>query len=146
MAGTKLPVTLIHGLKIGETECKDVVLREASAGDVLDAQEAAERLMMVPNSDGGFEPMLVVSPSRVGVEVLRRQIVSIGDLSGPLDLKLMHRLHPEDLNRLLAKSEQLDGAAVAQTQEGATQRGRGDSDRPASNEVDVGDRDTHGVE
>ena len=146
MAGTKISVPLIHGLKIGEAVCKDVVLREATAGDVLEAQEAAEKLMMVPNAEGGFEPMLVVSPSRVGVEVLRRQIVSIGDVSGPLDLKLMHRLDPEDLNLLLAKSEQLDGAAVAQTQEGATQRGRGDSDRPASDQADVGDRDTNGME
>ncbi|NVF15012.1 phage tail assembly protein [Vreelandella maris] len=145
MAGTEINVPLIHGLKIGEAVCKDAKLREATAGDVLDAQEAAERLMMVPTQNG-IEPMLVVSPSRVGVEVLRRQIVSIGDVSGPLDLKLMHRLHPEDLNLLLAKSEQLDGAAVAQTQEGTTQRGRGDSDRPASDGADVGDRNTHGVE
>lgn len=146
MAGTKISVPLIHGLPIGEAFCKDVVLREATAGDVLEAQEAAEKLMMVPNAEGGFEPMLVVSPSRVGVEVLRRQIVSIGDVSGPLDLKLMHRLDPEDLNLLLAKSEQLDGAAVAQTQEGTKQRGRGDSDHPASDQANVGDRDAHGVE
>ncbi|MGP9666247.1 hypothetical protein ACT3TY_16710, partial [Halomonas sp. AOP22-C1-8] len=105
MAGTRIDVPLIHGLKIGEAVCKDAKLREATAGDVLEAQEAAERLMMVPTQNG-VEPMLVVSPSRVGVEVLRRQIVSIGDVSGPLDLKLMHRLHPEDLNLLLAKSEQ----------------------------------------
>lgn len=145
MTGTRITVPLIHGLKIGEIVCKDVVLREATAGDVLDAQEAAERLMMVPTQNG-VEPMLVVSPSRVGVEVLRRQIVSIGDVSGPLDLKLMHKLHPEDLNLLLAKSEQLDGAAVAQTQEGVAQRGRGDSDHPTSDRADVGDRDKNGME
>lgn len=146
MAGTKITVILAHGLKIGEVLSKEVVLREATAGDVLDAQAESERLMMVPNGAGGHEPMLVVSPSRVGVEVLRRQIVSIGDVSGPLDLKMLHRLDPEDLNLLLAKSEQLDGAAVGQTQDGATQRGRDDSDRSAPDAADVGDRDTHRVE
>ncbi|MCE8027545.1 hypothetical protein HOP54_02425 [Halomonas daqingensis] len=146
MAKTKITVALIHGLTIGETLHREVVLREATAGDVLDAQAESERLMMVPNHDGGFEPMLVVSPSRVGIEVLRRQIVSVGDISGPIELAVLKRLNPEDLNLLLAKSEQLDGAAVSQTQDGATQRGRDDSDRSAADKADVGDRDTHRVE
>ena len=146
MAGTRITVTLAHGLKIGDELHHQVVLREATAGDILDAQEEAERLMLVPNDDGGVEPMLIASPSRVGVEVLRRQIVSIGDVSGPLDLKLLRRLEPEDLNLLLAKSEQLDGAAVESVQEGAKTRGRDPSDRPATTTGDVGDRDAHGVE
>jgi|SRR5690554_7801206 len=146
MTTTRITVTLAYGLKVGEALHKDVVLREATAGDVLDAQAESERLMMVPSANDGFEPMLVVSPSRVGVEVLRRQIVSVGDLSGPLDLKMLRRLDPEDLNLLLAKSEQLDGAAVGQTQDGVTQRGRGDSDRQGVTEGNVGDRNAHRVE
>ncbi|MDW7745874.1 phage tail assembly protein [Halomonas sp.] len=128
-ATTRLTLTLIHGLRLGDETYKDVVLREATAGDVLDAQEAAERLVFSPAQDGGSEPVLVASPSRVGVEVLRRQIVSVGDISGPLELKLLHKLHPEDLNLLLARTEQLDGAAVAQAQSEAESRGRSDGDR-----------------
>ncbi|KGE77647.1 phage tail assembly protein [Halomonas salina] len=131
MAGTRVTVTLAAGLTLGEETHYQVVLREATAGDVLDAQEAAERLVYSPTSDGGVEPVLVASPSRVGVEVLRRQIVSVGDMSGPLDLKYLHRLTPEDLNLLLARSEQLDGAAVGQVRDGADQRGRDTGDRQA---------------
>lgn len=129
MAGAKTTVTLIHGLTIGGELYHQVVLREATAGDVLDAQEAAERLVYSPTGDGGVEPVLVASPSRVGVEVLRRQIASVGDISGPLELELLRRLDPEDLNLLLAKSDQLDGAAVDQVRDGASQRGRDDGDR-----------------
>lgn len=145
MAGTRLTVMLAHGLTVGDALLKEVVLREATAGDVLEAQEAAERLVFAPTANGA-EPVLVPSPSRVGVEVLRRQIVSIGDVSGPLELKLLHKLHPEDLNLLLAKSDELDGAAVGQMSDGASQRGRDDGDRGEPAQGDVGDRHAHGVE
>lgn len=146
MAGTRITVTLAHGLTIGDETHYKVVLREATAGDVLDAQEEAERLVFAPTGDGGVEPVLVASPSRVGIEVLRRQIASIGDISGPLDLKLMRRLDPEDLNLLLVKTNQLDGAAVSQAREGTTDRGRDEGDRREPAEGDVGGRDTHGME
>lgn len=146
MAGTTIIVTLMYGLKIGDETHYQVVLREATAGDVLDAQEAGERLVFAPTGDGGVEPVLVASPSRVGIEVLRRQIASVGDISGPLDLALMRRLDPEDLNFLLIKSGQLDGAAVSQAQDGASKRGRDDGDRPDAAQGTVGGRDVDGVE
>lgn len=145
MANTRLTVTLIHGLAIGDETHKAVVLREATAGDLIDAQEEAERLVFAPNGRGEPEPVLIASPSRVGVEVLRRQIVSIGDLSGPLELKLLRRLDPEDLSLLLARAEQLDGAAVAQTREGMAERGRDDGDRREPAADSVGDRHLDGM-
>lgn len=130
MAGARITVALIHGLALGEELHKEVTLREPTAGDILDAQEASERLMMVPTSDGAVEPMLVSSPSRSSMEVLRRQIVSVGDISGPLDMKLLRKLDPEDLDLLLAKTGNLNAGGVNQVQQEVGKRGRGEGGRP----------------
>ncbi|WP_018169088.1 phage tail assembly protein [Thioalkalivibrio sp. ALMg9] len=145
MAAT-VTVTLVDGIDIGGETHREVVLREATAGDVLDAQEEAERLVYTPGSSGGMEPALVTSPSRVGVEVLRRQVVSVGDVSGPVDLKMMRRLSPQDLNTLLERAEALDGAAVSAVEGGTNKRGRGDGDRSTNAEGDVGDRNVDRME
>lgn len=134
MAKTRVTITLIHGLTIGEGvneyTGKEVVLREPTAGDILDAQEASERLMMVPTPEGGAEPMLISSPSRSSMEVLRRQIVSVGDISGPLDEKLLRKLDPEDLNLLLHETGNLSAGGVNQVQEELVKRGRDEGGRP----------------
>lgn len=130
MAGARITVALIHGLAIGEEVHKEVTLREPTAGDILDAQEASERLMMVPTGDGGVEPMLVSSPSRSSMEVLRQQIVSVGDISGPLDMKLLRKLDPEDLDMLLATTGNLNAGSINQVQQEVVKRGRGEGGRP----------------
>ncbi|EJI0962862.1 TPA: hypothetical protein LZR68_005262, partial [Escherichia coli] len=82
---------LKDGLPFGtgdETEMQyDVTLRELTAGDLIDAQAAAEKLVM--SKEG---PVLVSSPSRMGLEMLRRQIASVGCIKGPLSLALMRKL------------------------------------------------------
>lgn len=130
MAGARITIALIHGLAIGEEVYKEVTLREPTAGDILDAQEASERLMMVPTGDDGVEPMLVSSPSRSSMEVLRRQIVSVGDISGPLDMKLLRKLDPEDLDLLLATTGNLNAGSINQVQQEVVKRGRGEGGRP----------------
>jgi phage FluMu protein gp41 len=132
MSKTRVTITLIHGLAIGEDTHKEVVLREPTAGDILDAQEASERLMMVPTPEGGAEPMLISSPSRSSVEVLRRQIVSIGDISGPLDEKLLRKLDPEDLDLLLAVTGNFDAGGSNQVQKEVVRRGRDEGGRPGA--------------
>jgi len=132
MSKTRVTITLIHGLAIGEDTHKEVVLREPTAGDILDAQEASERLMMVPTPEGGAEPMLISSPSRSSVEVLRRQIVSIGDISGPLDEKLLRKLDPEDLDMLLAVTGNFDAGGSNQVQKEVVRRGRDEGGRPGA--------------
>lgn len=132
MSKTRVTITLIHGLAIGEDTHKEVVLREPTAGDILDAQEASERLMMVPTPEGGQEPMLISSPSRSSMEVLRRQIVSIGDISGPLDEKLLRKLDPEDLDMLLAVTGNFDAGGSNQVQKEVVQRGRDEGGRPGT--------------
>ncbi|MEE9357467.1 phage tail assembly protein [Candidatus Vondammii sp. HM_W22] len=116
-------VTLKHGLKQGDDTLVEATLRELSAGDIIDAREASEKLVMTPDGPG-----LVVSPTLLGAELLRRQIARIGNLQGPIDLVQLKRLHPEDLNRLQDKADELDEAVfAAAAMEGLSTRGRDDA-------------------
>lgn len=115
---------LQHGFKIGETLHLDYELREVSAGDILDAMEESEKLVMVPGDRP--RPELVASPTLVGVNTLRRQIVRLGTYPGPLTLVELKRLHPADLGLLQTEAELLEaGAAPEAAQRGRADRGQG---------------------
>lgn len=115
--------TLIQGLKIGDAEHQEAVLREASGGDVLAAMEESERLVWGDGPDGTPQPHLVVSPTLVGINVLRRQIVRIGEIKGPLERFDINRLSPADLNLLQVQAQLLEGAASVEV----ARRGRPDA-------------------
>jgi len=119
--------SLIHGYKVGEDTLMDVVLREVIAGDVIEAQEESEKLVMVPTEKGQLQPELIPSPTLVGINVLRRQIVSIGNAKGPFDVYEIKKLHPVDLSLLQEKADELDSAVVAENSgQGVKNRGRDD--------------------
>ncbi len=123
----RLEVKLKHGLTVGNDCLTEAVLREPTAGDILTAQEQAEKLQYVLD-DGKLIPTLLSSPALMGAHLLCCQIVRIGDLSGPLALKDFKRLHPEDLALLQQTAEQLDGAiATEAASQAVTQRGRDDA-------------------
>lgn len=123
-------LTLPHGLLIGTDTLKDAVLREPTAGDIIEAQEESEKLVYAVEANGDrIVPTLVASPTMVGVHVLRRQIVKIGNLSGPIELAMLKRLHPEDFGVLQARADELDAATSAEiASREVTQRGRDDGD------------------
>jgi len=120
-----IKVTLEHGFKVGKQTFMVATLRETTTADVLDANEESEKVVMVPTDSGAVEAQLVCSPTLVGVHVMRRQIKSIDDYSGPLTLNEVKSLHPEDLNRLQAGVNTLDQLA-AKALEDVAQRGRDD--------------------
>lgn len=80
--------TLKHGLQIGETLHKDYELRERTTRDMFAAEEAA------PASKN-----FTYSAALAG-----RQLVRLGELSGPFDLEFMAKLHPEDVVDLIEKA------------------------------------------
>jgi len=128
MASVK--IALKHGLKVGTDVLLDIELREPTAGDIVEAQEESEKLVLLPGSDGP-KPQLVLSPTLVGVNVLRRQIVRIGNVQGPIDLGMMKKLHPEDLGLLNRKADELEQAMLAEITprragQEAAERGRDD--------------------
>jgi len=95
---------LKQGYQVGKNCHTEVVLREPTAGDVIEANEESEKLIVIP------EPMFVASPTLVGINVLRRQIVSIGSVSGPLSLAELKNLHPQDLDQIQAEANKLESA------------------------------------
>jgi len=100
---------LIHGLRTGsgtsdEAMHKTVRLRELNSRDVIDSQLAAERVVIGDNG----KAVAYCSEVLMGIEMMRRQIASLGNIPGPLDMKQIYALHPEDLKLLNEKASQLD--------------------------------------
>lgn len=124
-------VELQDGLAVGEDRLTQAVLREATAGDIIDAQAEGERVVHAPGQDGQSEPQLVASPSMTAVHVLRRQVVRLeggrSPYHGPLSLADMRRLTPTDLALLQDGADQLDQAAASEmARREVAQRGRDD--------------------
>ncbi len=108
-------IMLADGLTVGDVAHKLVELKEYTAGDLIDACAAAEKVVYTEQG-----PALVASPTVTDMELLRRQIVRIGDHKGPLSMAELRRLSGRDLDALRNASGALDhGAALA-----AANRGR----------------------
>lgn len=103
--------TLKHGLAYGngeEAEMQfDVELRELTAGDLIDAEAASERVVLTDKGSA-----LVSSPSRMGYELLRRSIVRIGKINGPLPFDMLKKLHQDDLELITARFGGNQDAAI----------------------------------
>lgn len=112
-------IKLTHGLAYGEEIQFDVVLRELTTNDILQAQLAAEKLVF----DKQGNPHLVNSPTLFSYEVLRRQIAKVGVINGPLSMEQMKKLHPEDIEIINAYLTAIDTAKAQQVIE----RGRLDA-------------------
>lgn len=115
----KIEFQLKHGLPFGKGDDAelqlDVTLRELTVGDVLAAQEESEKVVATPT---GY--VLVMSPTRLGIQTMRRQIKSIGKINGPLSVSEMEKLNPEDLSLI---SHHLNGLERTLLQE-VEDRGR----------------------
>jgi len=119
----EVKVELHKGLVSGEKTHTSAVIRELTAGDIFDAQSEAERVIQTPEG-----PQLVASPSAVGIHTLRRQIVRIGDIEGPLSMGELRKLSPVDLERLQSESIDLEQAVMASVaSREVAQRGRADT-------------------
>ena len=109
-------VMLKKGLTVGDAVHTEAEIREATVGDFIEATEDSERLCLTP--EGSY--ILVASPTLVGLNTLRRQIVRIGDYAGPLTLKELKMLSSVDVGRLQETAQKLENAAMAEV----TDRGR----------------------
>lgn len=114
-----LPVTLKDGIPYGKGDEQellcDVTLGSLTVGDIARAQEESEKV--VPTPDGYT---LVVSPTLLGLNLLRYQIKKLGKLQGPISLPMLESMTPGDLALLNREADKLDKADLKEVE----QRGR----------------------
>ncbi|MDC9620141.1 phage tail assembly protein [Xenorhabdus sp. XENO-7] len=100
---------LKHGLAYGKDndieQQFEVELRQLTAGDLIDAEAASERVVMTANG-----PALLSSPSLMGYELLRRTIARIGKINGPIPLVMLKTLHQDDLALIAEQADRHGGA------------------------------------
>lgn len=113
-------VTLEKGLMVGEKQHIKATLRPLSAGDIIAAMEESERVIMAPNGEGKFEPTLLLSNALMGVNTLRRQVASLGEIQGPLEVEQFKLLSDIDLDLLQKGVTAMDMA----TAKAIVERGR----------------------
>ena len=114
---------LIDGITTGEGDKaathKRVTLRTLTSGDLEDAALEAERV--IRDEDGGVA--LATSPVLMSNAILRRQVIQLGGIMGPLPAPLFRKFSAADLELLQAEAELLD-AASRRAGEAALKRGR----------------------
>ncbi len=102
--------TLPNGLVLDGVTHKDFVLREASVGDMLDAEAVAD----------------VNRPLTFNAQMMAVQLVSVGTFNGPFTIGMIRSLKPADYRELRAKQMVLDalgepkGAPGKPVEQGAT--------------------------
>ncbi|MBO2589324.1 phage tail assembly protein [Shewanella algae] len=98
---------LEHGVESdgdnGKVIHKEVGLRELASGDYIDAQLAAEKVVV---QDG--KAIAYTSDVLYGLELLVRQVEYIGRIQGPINIKTLRKLHQDDFNLLQHKASELD--------------------------------------
>lgn len=97
-------VKLKDGLTVGGVTHTDVSFKDLAVEDILEANEASERVITLP--DGSVR--VATSEIRLGVELLRRRICKLGDLKMPLSMVEFKKLSEADLGILQDAVEELD--------------------------------------
>lgn len=116
-------VELKDGLAVGGVTYHTLFLRPLTARDLLEAQDAAEKV--VTTKDG---LTLIASPARLSQELLRRQVKCLTEdgrtHNGPLGLEELGRLSLRDIAAVQAGAENMDAADALRVGEGMDRRGR----------------------
>ncbi|MFQ1878574.1 phage tail assembly protein [Aeromonas veronii] len=114
---------LLHGIEAkgsGDEPLlyREVGLRELTTADLIKAQIDAEKVV-VQNG----KAVAYTSDVMYGLNLLCRQVDYIGEIKGPLPLKMLEKLHIDDFSLLQLKATELDGALM----EALAERGRSNS-------------------
>ena len=114
---------LLHGIEAkgsGDEPLlyREVGLRELTTADLIKAQLDAEKVV-VQNG----KAVAYTSDVMYGLNLLCRQVAYIGEIQGPLSLKMLEKLHVDDFSLLQLKANELDNALM----EALAERGRSNS-------------------
>ncbi len=104
--------TLKQGLKIKDAVHLEAEIREATAADLIEATDESEKVVPTPE---GYK--LLASPTLVGLNTLRRQIVRIGEYPGPLSVAELKKLSAPDLSLLNEKALELESASIEEVKD-----------------------------
>lgn len=110
-----LTFELEHGYTVGESTHTEVGLRKLTTGDYIDAQLAAEKVV-VQNG----KAIAYTSDVMFGLEMLCRQVEYIGAVQGPFTVKDFRNLHEDDFQSIQKQADALDN----QLAEALAERGR----------------------
>lgn len=122
-----IKVSLKDGVKLGGKTHMTVMMRELTPGDLIDAGMAAERAVETPD---GY--IFAVSPTLMGMYALARQIESVGDYDGVVELNDLRRFSREDFEAIQLEAQKLDDAVI----KAVMQRGRSDASDDQSGTAD----------
>lgn len=84
--------TLKHGLKVGDAVYKDYEIRESDTNDMFAAEDDAPAHKRLSYNGA----------------LLARQIVRLGELSGPFDLAWLKKLHKDDVRKLFDEQDKVE--------------------------------------
>ena len=94
--------TLVAGIVIGGQSAKNFELREYTVEDMLDAESEAS----------------VMQPLNFNAQLMVRQLVRLGDFTGPFTLGMVKRLKPIDWRVLRAAQTELESLGEAESASG----------------------------
>lgn len=97
---------------------REVGLRELTSADLIEAQVEAEKVVVQNGKAVSY-----TSDVLYGLNLLCRQVEYIGEIRGPLDIKMLKKLHVDDFGLLQSKAQELDMALA----EALAERGRSNS-------------------
>lgn len=106
---------LTHGFKTETATHTEVGLRKLTTGDYIDAQLAAEKVVVQNN-----KAIAYTSDVLFGLEMLCRQVEYIGAIQGPFTIKDFRKLHEDDFQMIQEQAGALDN----QLAEALAERGR----------------------
>ena len=103
-------VQLPVGFKVGDAVHRVAVLRSRTVGDIYDALDESSKPIWTSE---GFK--LAAHDFIVGLNVLRRQIVSIGEYPGPITPGEFKKIDAQDLAALEAGAAEIEAATKPKT-------------------------------
>ncbi|NOI14839.1 phage tail assembly protein [Vibrio hepatarius] len=103
---------LVDGYKFGEDVHHNVGLRELTTEDLIDAQIAAEKVII---HEG--KALSYTSDVLYGLEMLCRQIEFIGAVKGPFTMKELRKLSNPDFTLVQEKAQELDDMILEELKE-----------------------------
>lgn len=114
-----LTFDLIDGFAFGDKTYFTVGLRELTTPDLIDAQLKAEKVVAIDGKAFSY-----TSDVLYGLEMLGRQIESIGDIQGPFELKDLRKLSQQDFDLVQKKATELDQMIAEELAKALQLRGR----------------------